>query len=139
MKLNPEYKKWKESMNEKGSSVLVPKDALPIVSNMDDLISLNETMVKNGDAEIAAAESLNATIEIMQEPEVSREAGMPPNKMVDMLGAVMTKYETPMGLMNKLLMLSEYDVLEFIVDDSGSMTLKTDTVSGGMSRWQEAR
>jgi len=92
-----------------------------------------------GDKEIMAAESMNATIEMMQEPEISKEAGMHADEMVDMLGAVMNKYETPMGLMNKLLMLSEYDVLEFIVDDSGSMTLKTDAIGKDMSRWEEAR
>jgi len=31
--------------------------------------------------------------------------------MVDELGAVLNKYEVPMGLMNKLMMLSEFDYL----------------------------
>lgn len=48
--------------------------------------------------------------------------------MVDELGAILNKYEVPMGLMNKLMMLSEYQVLEFMIDDSGSMTLTSDTV-----------
>jgi len=139
MKLNPEYKRWKEAQNEVGTSVLRPNEALPILSNMDDLMDFNDTMASNGDAELPVAESTEATLEMMQEPEISMEAGMPPDDMVDMLGAVMNKYETPMGLMNKLLMLSEFDVLEFIVDDSGSMTLKTDAVGKSMSRWDEAR
>jgi hypothetical protein len=43
----------------------------------------------------------NATIEMMQEPEISLEAGMQPDEMVDELGRILGKYEVPMGLMNK--------------------------------------
>jgi hypothetical protein len=38
---------------------------------------------------------------MMQEPEISLEAGMQPDEMVDELGRVLGKYEVPMGLMNK--------------------------------------
>lgn len=38
---------------------------------------------------------------MMQEPEISLEAGMQPDEMVDELGAILGKYEVPMGLMNK--------------------------------------
>jgi hypothetical protein len=80
---------------------------------------------------------------MMQEPEISLEAGMTPDTMVDELGAIMNKYEVPMGLMNKLMMLSEFESLEFIIDDSGSMSLMSDTVnpSTGLAntRWQEAQ
>ena len=54
----------------------------------------------------------------------------------------MNKYEVPIGLMNKLMMLSEYEVLEFMIDDSGSMTLNTDSVDRQgrpMTRWTEAQ
>jgi hypothetical protein len=37
--------------------------------------------------------------------------------MVDELGALLNKYEVPMGLMNKLMMLSEYQVLEFMIGE----------------------
>jgi hypothetical protein len=66
-------------------------------------------------------ESTNATIEILQEPEISIEAGMTADTMVNELGSILNKYE----VMNKLMMLSEYESLEFITDDSGSMTLQT--------------
>lgn len=38
--------------------------------------------------------------------------------MVDELGAILNKYEVPFGLMNKLMMLSEYQVLEFMIGTS---------------------
>jgi hypothetical protein len=125
MKLNPEYKKWTEA--QKGAqaggvyvpttTVANPDKALPIVSNMEDHEKLNEASSANGGMEIPLSESTNATIEMMQEPEISLEAGMSPDSMVDELGSIMNKYEVPMGLMNKLMMLSEFQSLEFIIDD----------------------
>ena len=44
--------------------------------------------------------------------------------------------------MNKLMMLSEFEVLEFMIDDSGSMTLNTDSVDRQgrpLTRWAEAQ
>jgi len=67
---------------------------------------------------------------------------MQPDEMVDALGSVLAKYEVPMGLMNKLMMLSEYASLEFIIDDSGSMQMTSDTINPitkrANTRWQEA-
>jgi hypothetical protein len=154
MKLNPEYKKWTEAQNSTGgggtggvfvptTSVINSDKALPIVSSMADHEMLSEASVTSGGQEIPLAESTSATIEMMQEPEISLEAGMTPDTMVDELGAIMNKYEVPMGLMNKLMMLSEFDSLEFILDDSGSMTLVSDTVNPVTkrpnTRWQEAQ
>ena len=63
--------------------------------------------------------------------------------MVDELGAILGKYEVPLGLSNKLLMLSEFSSLEFIVDDSGSMQCLSDTVDKATgrpnTRWSEAK
>ena len=66
---------------------------------------------------------------MLQEPENALEAGMQPDDMIDQLGELLTKYETPIGLMNKLMVISEYQSLEFIVDDSGKP----------ISRWIEAQ
>jgi hypothetical protein len=45
--------------------------------------------------------------------------------------------------MNKLMMLSEFQSLEFIIDDSGSMNMESDTKDPATgkwnTRWQEAR
>merc|ERR1712176_236355 len=65
-----------------------------------------------------------------------------PDEMVDALGAILGKYEVPMGLMNKLMMLSEYASLEFIIDDSGSMQMNSDTINPVTrkfnTRWEES-
>lgn len=68
---------------------------------------------------------------------------MAADEMVDELGRVLAKYEVPMGLMNKLLMLTEYESLDFIIDDSGSMQMTSDTfdpiTKRPFTRWQEAQ
>eukprot|EP00536_Pseudo-nitzschia_multiseries_P004675 jgi/Psemu1/302741/fgenesh1_kg.79_\ len=64
---------------------------------MEDHMLMNEEL----GTDIPLAQSTDATIEMMQEPEISLEAGMQPDEMVDQLGAVLGKYEVPMGLMNK--------------------------------------
>lgn len=141
MKMNPAYKRWKDA--ESGAmpvanAVPANPNALAVVSNMDDHMKLNEDLGTN----VPLAESTDATIEMMQEPEISLEAGMQPDEMVDQLGAILGKYEVPMGLMNKLMMLSEYASLEFIIDDSGSMQMNSDTMNPVTrkpnTRWQEA-
>lgn len=146
MKMNPEFKRWKEAQSggrTPATTVARPSQALPIVSSMEDHEQLNEIVMHGGGKEIPFAESTNATIEMMQEPEISIEAGMSPETMVDELGALLNKYEVPMGLMNKLMMLSEFQVLEFMIDDSGSMTLTSDTVDAitgrPQTRWREAQ
>lgn len=144
MKLNPEYKKWKEAQGggQPATTVANPDQALPIVTNMEDHERLNEAQLAAGGQEIPLSDSTNATIEMMQEPEICVEAGMTPDTMVDELGGILNKYEVPMGLMNKLMMLSEFQSLEFLIDDSGSMNLETDTkdkrTGRPLSRWQEA-
>jgi len=121
------------------TTVVNSAEALPIVSSMDDHMKLNEDLKQD----VPLAESTNATIEMLQEPEIAAEAGMEADTMVDELGEMLEKYEIPIGLTNKLMLISEYASLEFIIDDSGSMRLDTDTIDPitrqPMSRWVEAQ
>jgi hypothetical protein len=150
MKLNPEYKQWKNQQNKAeaagtsqaakpATTVLNSSNALPVVSSMEDYEKLNEDL----DADVPLSESTSATIEMLQEPEIAAESGLQPDDMIDELGKMLAKYEIPIGLTNKLLVLSEFQSLEFIMDDSGSMTLQTDTVDPNtkrnITRWEEAR
>jgi len=141
MKLNPEFKRWQESQTGAGTATSLPNSAqaLPVVSCMEDHMQLNDDLGTN----IPLAESTDATIEMMQDQQFCADAGMNPDTVVDELGAVLSKYEVPMGLMNKLMMLSEFQALEFIIDDSGSMQCATDSndpvTRKPMSRWKEAQ
>ena len=100
MKLNPEFKAWQESQTGVGTATSLPNSAqaLPVVSSMEDHMQMNSDLGTN----MPLAESTDATIEMMQEPEFSADAGMNPDTMVDELGSVLSKYEVPMGLMNKV-------------------------------------
>lgn len=148
MKLNPGYKAWKEAESvcpglngppvaHPVTTVLNSSQALPIVASMEDYEKMNEDL-----GEVKFADSANATIDMLQEPEIAAEVCMDSDNMIDMLGKLLDKYEIPIGLTNKLMLLSEYDSLEFIMDDSGSMTLNTDSndpnTGRPMTRWQEA-
>jgi hypothetical protein len=78
MKLNPEWKKWKEQQGggAPATTVARPSVALPVVSSMEDHEQLNEAVVASGGQEVPLAESTSATIEMMQEPEICVDAGM---------------------------------------------------------------
>jgi len=144
MKLNPEYKRWKDAQSGPSNTPPVPvaaavsANALPVVSSMEDYAEMNDNI-----GEIPLAESTNATIEMIQEPEIAAEAGMEADEMIDKLGELLAKYEIPIGLLNKLMMFSEFESLEFIIDDSGSMTLQTDSFDPQTrrpyTRWAEAQ
>ena len=62
---------------------------------------------------------------------------------LDELNALLAKYEVPAGMLSKLLEVKKFDYAEIIVDDSGSMGMKTDakdpTTGKVMNRWWEAK
>ena len=65
MKLNPEYKRWKEGQG--GPQVTPMKNAataLPVVANMEDHEQLSAASVAAGGKEVPLSESTNATIEM---------------------------------------------------------------------------
>jgi hypothetical protein len=154
MKMNPEYKRWKDSQSTPSSMTLpvnnqtkttVPNSAmaLPVVTTMADFEALNQAVAVSGgqysggggrnnttmegeiivapSAPIVWAESTTATMEILRDPEIAHSAGMTAETMFTRLSMLLEKYEVPIGLVNKLLVLSEFQYLEFLMDDSGSM------------------
>ena len=148
MKLNPEYKRWKVSENQAAAgpmqtaapatTVLNSSQALPIVSSMEDYEKINDDL-----GAVPMAEATSATIEMLQDEDIAKETGMQADELIDELGKLLAKYEIPIGLTNKLMCLSEFQSLEFIIDDSGSMSLQTDSVDPRtkrpLTRWQEAQ
>ncbi|KAJ1639771.1 hypothetical protein T492DRAFT_832610 [Pavlovales sp. CCMP2436] len=85
------------------------------------------------------AESTVATFEIMQEPDFASSIGAD-NDVIDELGAIFTRLEIPLGLMNKIVQLSEMDAIHFLIDDSGSMSSIADMLGRDgrpLTRWQE--
>ena len=84
------------------------------------------------------AESVAASAEIFADEEVAYQVGC--SNPLQRLQALFARYEVPVGLLNKLMGLSDYQIMEMIVDDSGSMNSETDSyLPNGrpMTRWQE--
>ena len=100
MKLNPEFKAWQERQTGIGTATSLPNSAhaLPVVSSMEDHMQLNSDLGTN----MPLSESTDATIEMMQDNDFCKDVGMNSDTMVDELGSVLSKYEVPMGLMNKV-------------------------------------
>lgn len=153
MKRNPAYDAYMAQQNggqQAGNQVVNNQLALPVVANMAEHAAFSEASAVTTGQERPLAESTNATIEMMQEPEIAMEVGLASDELVEELGEVFAKHEVPMGLMNKLYMLSEFDKLEFIIDDSGSMNSPTgavdrngrellNDVGAKQTRWDEAK
>jgi hypothetical protein len=54
---------------------------------------------------------------------------------------ILAKYEIPLGLSSKLMRLSDFDLLDFTIDDSGSMLANSDVRGRNgrfLTRWEEA-
>jgi hypothetical protein len=128
MQLNPAYKR--ATQNTPADS-LYPDLSLPVLSSMDEVADFR---AQSGQR-VPLAPATTATIEMLQDQEISDRVGLNSDELVDGLGAVFSKYQAPMGLMNKLMALQKFDELEFIMDDSGSMA--TQTQQG--TRWTESR
>lgn len=141
MQKNPQYEKYMQSQGKTQDSGLSHQPAaLAIVSNMEEHAAFSEASQQSGQGPRPLAPSMNATIDMMQEPEIAGAIGLDSDEMVDGLGAIFAKYEVPMGLMNKLMMLSDFNSLQFIVDNSGSMGQLSDTFRPNntpQTRWQE--
>lgn len=95
------------------------------------------------DEEIVVAPSYQQALEQYNEIIVEAEA-VPENSEspIDQLSTVLVRYEVPAGMLSKLLMLSEFELAEIIVDDSGSMNAQTDARGPQgqiLTRWKEAK
>jgi hypothetical protein len=116
MKLNPEYKTWQQQQTgttNKVHSDSMPnsKQALPVVSSMEDHAHLNADLGTN----MPLAESTDATIVKMQTPQFSKDTGMNPDTIVNELGSMLSKYEVPLGLINKVRVREVFHVVLHIL------------------------
>ena len=88
MKLNPAYKAFQEGQHKPVTTALHPDQALAVVSNMDDYMQANEAALASGAQERPLAESTNATVQMMQEPDMAAKVGLHTDELVDGLGAI---------------------------------------------------
>jgi hypothetical protein len=149
MKPNPNYK---------GAGVTAaPTEQLQVVSTMEEVTESCAAQEEQTGSAGQLASSMVASLDIFTGNDYLQSLHVTDNveggTLIDQLSTYFARYETPIGLLNKILALQMY-VLVFIVDDSGSMSLATDVflkdgcdyVKGNesfapttkMTRWQEA-
>ncbi|MDX1900715.1 MAG: hypothetical protein SFW66_01765 [Gammaproteobacteria bacterium] len=130
MKLNPAYK-------EAGPSTIAnPQQALAVVSSTNDIADASQTQMNATGKPMQLSDATQASMEIMQDQEYldkfKVQGNLDGGELLDGLSNIFAKYEVPIGLVNKLLALSEYE-LNFIVDDSSSMGCGSDAPRDGAS------
>lgn len=128
-KLNPKYNAL-VPINEK-TSLRHSEYALPVLSTMQDYFDYNEASTSKNLSSKSLTKNVSESIDYMQ----SRD-----NELPDALFSIFQKYEIPIGLVSKLFDLNQYPVMEFIIDDSGSMGNITDSFHAdgrAMTRWEE--
>lgn len=133
-----------------------PNVALAVVCSPEDMITASEVQMDNNYLPIAQSLSTEVAIDMIQNDSeflnkyVTAEA-VEGSAILDQIGREFAKYETPIGMINRLLMLQDRD-LNFIIDDSGSMAANTDVTlqeatsyvrgnrpasSAFLTRWEE--
>jgi len=132
---NPEYEAYLKAQEQPVTTALYPEKALPVVCNLADHKELKKVADKN---EFELAKSAVVSIGMLEKPVIYKQVGLAPEAILDELGAVFARHEIPLGMMNNLFGLSEFELLEFIIDDSGSMG-STANPKTKETRWQEAR
>lgn len=159
MTKNPKYTEWVALHS--GSSVVpstTDEKPLAVISSMEDVAHAMEEQYKATGTDMQLAESTVAALEIMQDEDFTEEfaqpgGGLDGSKLLDGLTEYFVRYEIPVGMINKLMALQLYN-LKFIIDDSGSMEVSTDSMLNEasehvlrglvpcdrtpMTRWQEA-
>jgi hypothetical protein len=123
---NPAYGKKTNTPIQTQSTQAPP---LAVISSVEDLMEASTLQQSATGLPIQQAVSTAASTDIIQDPVFLSEFRSPEEleggEILDKLGEEFAKYETPMGMMNKLLGIKDRH-LNFIIDDSGSMGMKTD-------------
>lgn len=156
MKLNPDY-----IAEQKDNHAPVPDTkTLTVVSSNEEIQQASKAQEEVTGQPMKLSEATVSSMEILQDEgfleKFQTDQPIDGDKLLDDISNYFAKYEVPIGLINKLLALSEYN-LNFIVDDSGSMGGPSDVklcdatehvqaryknVKPGdtrtISRWQEA-
>lgn len=127
MKLNPNYRA--PGNQSQPSTVAAPDKALAIVSSTQDIMDATNAQLSATGKPMQLSPATTASMEIMQDGRYLEQFHAPQKvdggQLLDGLSNIFARYEVPIGLINKLLALSEYK-LNFIVDDSGSMSMNSD-------------
>lgn len=140
MKLNPAYVDPQNPHQQ--STFAAPDKVLAPISTPQDYMGASEVHQQATGVPIQLSDSTTSSLEIMQDPGFINQFQSPERldqgRLLDGLTSVFAQYEVPIGLVNKLLPLSQYK-LNFIMDDSTSMRQKSDAPFNESSSYIKAR
>ena len=134
-RINPAWKAWDQQKNQQPKVVpqmLNVDTALPVVTS----IQQHQTHLPG----TGMAFSVETSVEMLQDTDVAASIGRTPQNALIGMSPIFEKYQIPVGLVNKLMGVSDFQFMEWIVDDSSSMNCSTDSfLPNGqpMTRWQE--
>eukprot|EP01063_Lacrimia_lanifica_P032444 TRINITY_DN5549_c0_g2_i4.p1 TRINITY_DN5549_c0_g2~~TRINITY_DN5549_c0_g2_i4.p1 ORF type:complete len:506 (+),score=139.51 TRINITY_DN5549_c0_g2_i4:92-1609(+) len=141
MQMNPAYQQQQAAQGTPAANT-APPQALAVVASMDDANHANALHMEAHGAPMQFAPSTQASVDIMQRDEYLQRfqspSGFQAGEVLDQLTARFARYEIPLGMLNKLCMLSEYS-LNLIVDDSGSMNNVTDSNTDELGDYMRQR
>ncbi len=116
-----------------------PAGSTPIISNEKDMKVLQDAYEQAGLEIPMISESTEESLKMMRDPDLYNKIGLAPEKAIESVGDLFSVREIPLGLLNKLLGLEDFDWLEFIMDDSGSMKDPSKDGQKYPTRWDEAK
>lgn len=125
MKKNPKYIPEGTSTPPNSQSL----NTLAVVSSPEDVINASEIQAKNTGIVVPMSTSTSETFDMLQDADMLKkyksQVPLDGGVLLDKIGQKFARYETPLGMVNKLMMLTGYK-LDFLIDDSGSMSSSTD-------------
>lgn len=122
----------KKADDKKADDKKPDSKTLALLSSVHDIASACQAQQIATGKPLQLTSKLLNTLEFMGNNDFFRKDSY---ESIESLGAIFEKKEIPIGLLNSLLGLSEYQ-LNFIIDDSGSMNILGPEL---VSRWQELR
>jgi hypothetical protein len=139
-KYNPVYVPPSSNNNAKTTTFINQSTALPVIP-APTAPSLDEEEIVV--IPTATYEAAVVAYHEEAEPEIYCGGYEGEGDSLDQLNAILAKYEVPAGMLAKLLEVKQFQLMEIIVDDSGSMNAATDALDPmngqKMSRWWEAK
>lgn len=122
--INPDYSREQSQNRQTIIPTAHPVIPLAIICSQEDISSINEIQIDNTQENIPLS-TLN-TIREMQSPEYLSYFNVTADRnLFEELCTYFIRYEVPIGLLTKLMALKNYR-LNFMIDDSGSMSCETD-------------
>jgi hypothetical protein len=107
---NPKYRK--PGSADKKTTVANPEKAIAITSTPEDLIAANEARMKESKQPVKPSRATAASIQMVQDEEYLGKFNPPAGStldcadVIDGITEIFSRYEVPIGLLNKLLALN---------------------------------